>query len=73
LHVDFNPEIFHQKLIIKDKRQVLTGTTNFTVTGVTKNFNQVIIINNNYVAKQYQIEFDEIRSGSIGKESNCDF
>ncbi len=73
LHVDFNPEIFHQKFIIRDKKQVLTGSTNFTVTGVTKNYNQSIIINNNYIAKQYQIEFDEIMSGRFGKESKYDF
>ncbi len=73
LHVDFNPEIFHQKFIIRDKKQVLTGSTNFTVTGVTKNFNHVIVINNHYIAKQYQIEFDEIQSGRFGKQSNYDF
>ncbi len=73
LHVDFNEKIFHQKFIIRDGNKVLTGSTNFTITGVTKNFNHIIIINNHHIAKQYQAEFDEIMAGRFGKNSNYDF
>lgn len=32
LHLDFNPNIFHQKFVVRDKTSVLTGSTNFTTT-----------------------------------------
>ena len=47
---DLNPKIFHQKFIVRDyqngrslgsKAGVLTGSTNFTETGVHKNLNHV--------------------------------
>ena len=41
--VDFNPDIFHQKFMILGN-SVLTGSTNFTTTGVTKNLNHVVVI-----------------------------
>ena len=32
---DYNPQIFHQKFIVRDREAVLTGSTNFTTTGVS--------------------------------------
>ncbi len=70
---DYNPRIFHQKFIIRDyegkKRAtsaVLTGSTNFTVTGTHKNYNHIVIFNDYRVCKPYLMEFDEIRSGNFG-------
>ena len=66
---DYNPQIFHQKFIIRDREAVLCGSTNFTTTGVTKNLNHVVIVNDKKVAKEYLKEFREIRRGVFGKRS----
>ena len=65
---DFNPSIFHQKFMILGNR-VLTGSTNFTTTGVTKNLNHVVIIDDAEVANAYKKEFREIQQGRFGKAS----
>ncbi len=67
VRTDFNPEIFHQKFIVRDREAVLTGSTNFTPTGVERNLNHVVIIKDREVAKVYQREFKEIRQGHFGK------
>ncbi len=67
VRTDFNPKIFHQKFIIRDRSQVLTGSTNFTPTGVTSNLNHVVIIKDKKVAQIYGREFKEIRQGHFGK------
>lgn len=66
---DFNPQIFHQKFIIRDRKSVLTGSTNFTSTGVGKNLNHVVVVNDETVAKEYRKEFLQIRKGIFGKRS----
>jgi len=66
--MDFNPNIFHQKFIILGNT-VLTGSTNFTDTGVTKNLNHIVIIHDAKVANAYKKEFNEIKNGRFGKES----
>lgn len=66
---DYNPHIFHQKFIVRDKLHVLTGSTNFTTTGVTKNLNHIVTIEDKKVAKAYLSEFREIRKGIFGKRS----
>ena len=72
---DYNPKIFHQKFIIRDieesTRALLTGSTNFTPTGVgihpyRKNLNHIVIIHNKWIANEYQHEFDEIWNGTFG-------
>lgn len=65
--LDFNTSIFHQKFIIRDREQVLTGSTNFTETGVTKNLNHIFIINDKNIARLYYREFREIMQGHFGK------
>lgn len=67
---DYNPDIFHQKFIIRDRQSVLTGSTNFTTTGVTKNLNHVCIIDDPEVAREYAREFRELRRGIFGKRSD---
>jgi len=71
VHTDFNPQIFHQKFIIRDGSKpnaaVLTGSTNFTPTGTDSNLNHVVIVHNKEVAKIYRREFAEIMKGHFGK------
>lgn len=66
---DYNPAIFHQKFIVRDRKAVLTGSTNFTTTGVTKNLNHVVHIHDVTVARQYAREFRDLRRGIFGRAS----
>lgn len=66
---DFNPSIFHQKFIIRDSVSVLTGSTNFTDTGVSQNLNHIVIVHDKKVAKIYDNEFKEIQQGRFGKQN----
>ncbi len=72
LRSDYNPAIFHQKFIIRDRAAVLTGSTNFTPTGVGKdpkggNLNHVLVVEDREFAKVYEREFAEIRQGTFGR------
>jgi len=69
VYSDFNPNIFHQKFMIRDGSSVLTGSTNFTTTGTSVNLNHVIIIHDRKVANTYAKEFREIRKGRFGRQS----
>lgn len=71
---DYNPNIFHQKFIVRDngvnsggQRAVLTGSTNFTPTGTHRNLNHVITIRDGFVAEEYAKEFREIWDGTFGR------
>ena len=71
---DLNPDIFHQKFIIRDhgpgggkSRALLTGSTNFTNTGVHNNLNHVIIFHDARICEAYGREFEEIRQGTFGR------
>ena len=68
IKIDFNPNIFHQKFMVLGN-SVLTGSTNFTNTGVTKNLNHILIINSAKVANAFKKEFSEIRQGRFGRQS----
>ena len=65
--VDYNAGIFHQKFIVKDGEEVLTGSTNFTPTGTNNNLNHIVIVRDKAVAKIYRREFKEIQQGHFGK------
>jgi len=70
---DLNPNIFHQKFMVKDwrtsgKTQVLTGSTNFTPTGTSVNLNHIVIITSKRTAKVYRREFEELWSGTFGQK-----
>lgn len=71
---DYNPDIFHQKFVIRDyedKAQrasaLLTGSANFTHTDTHKNLNHVVIFNDYRVCRAYRVEFSEIERGSFGR------
>jgi len=67
---DYNPHIFHQKFIVRDKKSVLTGSTNFTTTGVTKNLNHIVTIDDPKTAREYLREFAQLRRGIFGARSD---
>ncbi len=64
---DYNTSIFHQKFIVRDRQSLLTGSTNFTPTGVHNNLNHVVIVHDATAAKIYRREFREIAQGHFGK------
>ncbi len=74
---DYNPDIFHQKFIIRDYTNrdvepppaVLTGSTNFTDTGTHANLNHIVIFHDKSIAYSYNKEFGQIRKGSFGQGS----
>ena len=77
VRADYNPKIFHQKFIVRDleapTRALLTGSTNFTPTGVgshptRKNLNHLVIIHGKRVASEYHKEFEEIWDGTFGSK-----
>lgn len=66
---DFNTGIFHQKFIVRDRSAILTGSTNFTDTGVKNNLNHIVIIRDKKIADIYAREFREISRGKFGKHN----
>lgn len=79
---DFNPEIFHQKFILRDNRPVptkkgekpkerhqalLSGSTNFTNTDCHTNLNHLFVFHDDNICDAYQREFDEIKRGNFGR------
>lgn len=67
VYSDFNTNIFHQKFIVRDRESVLTGSTNFTTTGVEKNLNHLVVVHDAGVARIFAREYREIRQGHFGK------
>ena len=65
---DFNANIFHQKFILRDGSAVLTGSTNFTPTGVGNNLNHLIIVSDAKIARAHRKEFEEINRGLLAND-----
>ena len=72
---DLNPNIFHQKFVVRDYRDgrsqgnpaLLTGSTNFTWTGTHRNLNHVIVFNDYRICRTYADEFAELMGGTFGR------
>jgi phosphatidylserine/phosphatidylglycerophosphate/cardiolipin synthase-like enzyme len=69
VRTDFNTNIFHQKFVVRDRKDLLTGSTNFTPTGVGTNLNHIVIVKDPDVARTYSREFREISQGRFGKRN----
>lgn len=71
--MDYFPRIFHPKFIIRDYRgrgqstsAILVASTNFTHTGMHRNFNHIVIFHDYRLCRPYLLKFDEMRSGDFG-------
>ncbi len=70
--LDLNPRTFHQKFIVRDpqgpssRAAVLTGSTNFTPTGLHANLNHIVIVRGKRTAGTFAAEFDEMWNGTFG-------
>lgn len=75
---DYNPDIFHQKFIIRDLSSrattpppaVLTGSTNFTVTCTHSNLNHIVIFHDHRIAGRFDDEFKQLKSGRFGQRES---
>ena len=71
--VDLNPATFHQKFIVRDpngpssRAAVLTGSTNFTPTGLHENLNHLVTVGGKRTSGVFAGEFDEMWSGTFGR------
>ena len=57
---DGNPGLMHDKVIIIDRKIVITGSYNFSTSAEERNDENVFIIHNAYVAAQYMEEFQKV-------------
>ena len=81
---DGNPDIFHQKLIVRDfgapTAVVLTDSSDFTNTGVRRNYNHVVVPNFHgnrrvyvEILGRYRDEFEEAWAGTFGNRGQTDY
>ncbi len=64
---DFNPDIFHQKFMVRDNKSLLTGSANFTDTDTSMNLNHIVIVHDGQIARAYKREYEELQLGHFGK------
>ena len=57
---DGNPGLMHHKVIIIDRKIVITGSYNFSASAETNNDENVVIIHNETVAAQFMAEFQRV-------------
>jgi len=78
VRADYNPKIFHLKFILRDYRPgrgrrtkpsaaLLSGSTNFTVTGTHANLNHVFVFHDTRICADYRVQFDEVQRGEFGR------
>jgi phosphatidylserine/phosphatidylglycerophosphate/cardiolipin synthase-like enzyme len=73
---DYNPDIFHQKFIIRDLSHpgvtpaVLTGSTNFTLTCTHSNLNHIVVFHDRSVARRFDAEFKQLKQGRFGQRES---
>ena len=59
--------LMHNKFCILDDKTILTGSTNPTERGFTKNNNHLILINSKELVENYEQEFQELKKGIFGE------
>ncbi|MGH3104012.1 MAG: phospholipase D-like domain-containing protein [Gaiellaceae bacterium] len=74
---DLNPEIFHQKFIVRDVGRgptaaLLSGSANFTDTDTHRNLNNVVVFHDPRIAAAYAKEFEQLRRGNFGRREHGD-
>ena len=69
--IDYRPRIAHNKTIIIDSSTVETGSFNFSYSAQHRNTENVLIIHNHQLAKQYLQNFERRRKDSISLARYC--
>lgn len=64
--------LMHNKFVVIDRETVLSGSTNFTASQLTKDANNTLILNDADLAQAYATEFNEMFNGEFdgGKTDN---
>jgi len=66
-------QYMHNKFCVIDENKVITGSMNPTNNGANLNNNNLIIIDSNYIALNYEDEFDEIWNGVYASGENVQY
>ena len=61
-------KFMHNKFCVIDDKIVLTGSTNPTDNGFFHNNNNLIVFESNYIAKNYENEFNQLSLGKFGSD-----
>lgn len=64
VRIDKNPSNMHHKVFIVDNETVITGSYNPTAGGNQKNRENILILQDSNLARQYVDEFEQVWSGS---------
>jgi len=64
--LDTKKQYSHNKFCVFDGTTIVTGSFNPTENGETKNDNNIIVIYSQYIAENYENEFQELFSGIFG-------
>ena len=67
VRADTSSQLSHNKFCIKDNNVVWTGSFNPTERGAYYNNNNVLVLYSDYLAQNYEEEFNELWQGSFGK------
>lgn len=63
--------LMHNKFIIIDNQRVITGSMNFSRTGISGfNANNMVLINSKEIASEYSQEFEQMLSGKFHKNKS---
>jgi phosphatidylserine/phosphatidylglycerophosphate/cardiolipin synthase-like enzyme len=60
VRLDGNPGAMHHKVLVIDRRIVVTGSYNFTISAETRNDENILIIDDRLLAEAYLAEFDRL-------------
>ena len=66
-------QYMHNKFCVIDNNKVITGSMNPTDNGANLNNNNLIIINSNYLAENYEDEFQELWNGIYASGNNVKY
>ncbi|MBC8330627.1 MAG: phospholipase [Anaerolineae bacterium] len=66
VHLDGNPNNLHHKVIIIDRKIVITGSYNFSRSAEERNDENTLIIHNAEIAAQYLAEFERVLAQATG-------
>lgn len=69
---DYVSYLQHNKFIVADNSTILTGSSNWTNTGLTYNLNNAIVLYSDHIAKAYSIEFEEMWLGEFATSKEDD-
>lgn len=71
--VDTPNQLSHNKFCVVDGKKISTGSFNPTERGAFYNNNNLVIINSEYLAKNFEDEFNELWASNFSKGGNVEF